>query len=59
MACEYQITVADCYGRWRKATAPALVRDAGIPPSVAARWAKVRREMSPAGLKRKLRDLRN
>lgn len=52
---EYQITVVDTIGKWHKATALALVRDAGVPPTVAARWAKVRREMSPAGLKRKLK----
>lgn len=55
MARDYQITVVDIFGRWRHATAPALVRDAGVPPRIAARWAKVRREMSPAGLKKKIR----
>lgn len=51
---DYEITVVDMHGHWRKATAPALVRDAGVPPKIAARWAKVRRQMSPSGLKRKL-----
>ncbi len=55
----YEITVVDGYGRWRKATAPALVREAGVPPQIAARWARVRRQMSPAGLKRKLAETRN
>ena len=56
---DYQITVVDYRDVWRKATAPALVRDAGVPPSVAARWSKVRRGMSPAGLKRKANEARN
>jgi hypothetical protein len=55
MPREYQIVVVDGNMNWRKATAPALVRDVGVPPKVAARWAKVRREMSPAGLRRKLK----
>lgn len=33
--------------------------DAGVPVSVAARWQRVRREMSPAGLKRKMQEARN
>ena len=56
---EYQITVVDTIGKWHKATAAALLRDAGVPPGIAARWAKVRREMSPAGLRRKLAATRN
>ena len=56
---DYQIVVVDGNMNWRKATAPALVRDAGVPPRIAARWAQVRREMSPAGLKRKMKVLRN
>lgn len=59
MAVEYEITVVDGRGCWKKATAPALVRELGVPLRVAARWAKVRREMSPAGLKRKMREARN
>lgn len=55
----YLITVVDFYRNWRKVTAPALVRDGVAPPSVALRWAKVRRSMSAAGLKRKLKDQRN
>lgn len=34
--------------------AKGLVR-AGVPPTVAARWVRVRREMTMAGLKRKLK----
>jgi hypothetical protein len=56
---DYEITVVDTIGRWHKATAPALVRDAGVPPKVAAAWAKIRRQMSPAGLKRKAYETRN
>lgn len=56
---DYQITVVDTIGKWHRATEKALVRDAGVPPSVAARWAKVRREMSPSGLKKKLRAMVN
>lgn len=59
MATEYEITVVDSKNRWHKATAPALVRDAGVPPRIAARWAKVRRQMSPSGLKRKMAEQRN
>jgi uncharacterized protein (DUF2384 family) len=53
---DYQITVVDTIGKWHKAPAADLVRRAGVPLRVAERWAKVRREMSPAGLKRKLRE---
>ena len=52
---DYRITVVDVYGKWQKLTAPVLVRDAGVPMSVAIRWAKVRREMSVAGLTKKLK----
>lgn len=52
---EYQITVVDTIGKWHKAPAADLVRRAGLSPALAARWAKVRREMSPAGLRRKLK----
>lgn len=53
---EYQITVVDAIGKWQHCTAPALVRDAGVPMAVAIRWAKVRREMSVSGLRKKLKD---
>lgn len=59
MPREYQITVVDTIGKWQKATAPALVRDAGVPMSVAIKWAKIRREMSPTGLRRKIAVTRN
>lgn len=38
--------------------AKGLVR-AGVPPSVAARWQKVRRTMTPKGLTRKLAERKN
>ena len=56
MATEYQITVVDVHGKWQKATAPALVSDAGVPMSVAIRWAKIRRGLAVAGLRKKLKD---
>lgn len=56
---DYQITVVDTIGKWHKAPAADLVRRAGVPLSVATRWAKVRREMSPAGLRKKLKAQRN
>ena len=56
---EYHITVVDRWGTWRKKNLISMVRDAGVPIAVAARWEKVRREMSPAGLKRKLTAQRN
>jgi hypothetical protein len=52
---DYQITVVNWRGRWRHATAPNLVKLAGVPPKIAARWAAIRREMSPSGLKKKLK----
>lgn len=52
---EYQITVVDTVGKWHRAPAADLVRRAGVPLSVAQKWAKVRHEMSPAELKRKLK----
>lgn len=54
---EYHIVVVD---RWPKPFpgAKALTK-AGVPVGVAVQWAKVRRQMSPAGLKRKLKDCRN
>jgi hypothetical protein len=54
---EYHIVVVDRWPRWQSATRKMI--EAGLPPSVAVRWQKVRREMSPAGLKRKLREVRN
>ncbi len=52
---DYIITVAN--GNWNpRCSAPALVRQAGIPPSVAAAWAEVRRTISPSGLKRALKE---
>lgn len=44
---------------WRRATAASMVRLAGVPPRVAAEWQQIRREMSPAGLKRKMHEQRN
>lgn len=59
VAAEYVITVVDRNGSWRNATGKALVTAAGVPLGVAARWATVRRTMSPRGLKRKAREARN
>jgi hypothetical protein len=53
------ITVVAPDVKWSKATASALVKEAGLPLCAAMRWAIVRREMSPAGLKRKLASQRN
>jgi hypothetical protein len=53
------ITVVAPDVRWRTATARALVTEAGLPIGVAARWANVRKEMSPAGLTRKAQEQRN
>lgn len=53
---EYIIVVVDTIGKWHNAPAPDLVRRAGVSLAVAAKWAQIRRQMSPAGLKRKLRD---
>lgn len=55
---EWFISVADTTGvkGWRGASAGGLVREVGISPQMAAKWAKARREMSPAGLKRKLKE---
>lgn len=50
---DYLITVVDTIGKWHNAPAADLVRVCGVPLVIAARWEKVRREMSPAGLKRK------
>jgi hypothetical protein len=57
MAYEYHITVVD--GRSKSWSAKGLVRQTRVPVGVAARWHRVRREMSPAGLKRKLSEQRN
>jgi hypothetical protein len=64
MACrpkprDIVIVVVTPRAEWRKATAPALVRELGLSPKVAASWGKVRRSMSPAGLRRKLREQGN
>lgn len=56
---DWVITVVDRNVVWRRATAAALVREAGASPQVAADWSRVRRQMSPAGLKRKLSEQRN
>ena len=53
------ITVVDNNVQWRKASAAALVREIGASPKIAADWARVRREMSPAGLRRKAQATRN
>jgi hypothetical protein len=59
VAADYLIVVVDTIGKWHKAPAADLVRRAGVPLTVAARWQKVRRQMSPAGLKKKAREQRN
>ena len=56
---DYQITVVDRIGKWHKAPAADLVRIAGVPLKVALEWAKIRRSMSPSGLKRKAYETRN
>lgn len=56
---EYHIVVVD---RWSGSKPMPSVRkmvDAGLPPVVAVRWVKVRREMSPVTLKRKAQECRN
>lgn len=41
---------------WKRSEgAKGLVR-AGVPPTVAARWVRVRRQMTVAGLRKKLRE---
>lgn len=54
---DYEIVVVDANPKPFPA-AKDLVKS-GVPLSVAARWAKVRREMSSAGLKRKIALVRN
>lgn len=56
---DYLITVVDTIPlwKWRHATAKTLVA-CGVPLPVAARWERVRREMSPRGLARKARENR-
>lgn len=44
---------------WRRATASSMVRQAGVPPRIASEWQQIRREMSPAGLTRKLKQMAN
>lgn len=53
------ITVVDPSVRWKRATAGALVREAGLPMRVAQRWRYVRRQLSPSGLKRALKSREN
>ncbi len=57
---DWLIDVVNCNEHlWRRPEgARGLVR-AGVPPTVAARWVRVRREMSRGGLKRKLKEQRN
>lgn len=54
---DYEIVVVDVNPKPFPG-AKALVK-AGVPVSVANRWQKVRREMSPGGLKRKVRAQEN
>lgn len=56
---QWVITVVDTNLNWRKATVARLVTDAGLPPRLAVRWGEIRRGMSPAGLRRKIRETRN
>lgn len=45
---DYHIIVVDARNKtWRKSTAASLVRDLGLPLSVALEWGKIRRTMSP------------
>lgn len=55
---EYRVVVVD---RWSARGLPSARKmvESGLPVKVAARWEKIRREMSPAGLKRKAREQRN
>lgn len=57
MSKDYEIVVVDTVTR-PFPPAKRLVQ-AGVPVSVAARWAQVRRELSPTGLKRQLKDRQN
>lgn len=57
MAITYEIVVVDAS---QKPFPP--VKDmvkAGVPVAVATRWTRVRREMSPSGLKHKAWEARN
>ena len=55
---EWLIVVVDTIKKpWPSAA--RLVSEVGTPPSIAAKYAVVRRELSPAGLKRKLKVLKN
>lgn len=57
MAATWTIVIVDFVGKpWPPARALVQV---GVPLAIAARYETVRREMSPAGLRRKLRDMRN
>lgn len=56
------IVVVDAHGRLRRTArlgAPACLVASGVSVQTAARWAQVRRQMSPKGLARKLRAVRN
>jgi hypothetical protein len=53
---EWWVAVVDRKPWPRRGTAGALRDVAGVTVQQAARWAKARREMSPAGLKRKLKE---
>ena len=56
---EYHITVVDRWGTWKRTNILSMVNDAKVPVAVAARYEKVRREMSPSGLKQKLKAQTN
>lgn len=57
MATEYVIVVVDMNPKPFPAAKDML--HAGVPMTVATRWAKVRRTMSPKGLARKAYESRN
>lgn len=46
-------------GSWSQRAARDLVAQVGVPVNTATRWARVRRSMSPAVLKKKLQAARN
>lgn len=56
---EYRIVVVDQWSGSHPMPSARKMVAAGLPPSVAARWVQVRREMSPARLKRKAQECRN
>ncbi len=60
MALDYEITVVAPSSRpWESDEREARKLAKVVPLPVAARWKKVRRELSPQGLKRKAREARN